>query len=66
MKKSLETFDGPKILRIKSIVAIAVAYVLGSLAIDTGSWWQYLGCIVFLVFGVNFAVRSFTGYGKKR
>ncbi|HTE57509.1 MAG TPA: hypothetical protein VK694_02105 [Verrucomicrobiae bacterium] len=66
MKKTPEAFSKPTALHLQSIAAFALAYILGSRAIDTGSWWQYLGCVMLLVVGIKLGIRSFRTYGKKR
>jgi len=42
-------------LRLTGLAAIAVfaAYLVGSRALDTGSWWEYGYTLALLVFGVN-------------
>jgi hypothetical protein len=35
------------------IAGLVIAYLLVSRAIDTGSWWEYLGAIVFLILAIN-------------
>jgi putative Mn2+ efflux pump MntP len=35
------------------LVSLVLAYVVGSRGINTGSWWEYLGTIIFLVIGFN-------------
>ena len=37
---------------------MAVAYLLGSRALDTGSWWQYLGTLVLVVLSIRFLFRA--------
>lgn len=49
---------------ILGLVAIVVAYVFASLAINSGSLWQYFWTSVFLVVGVKFVFRSFKRHGK--
>ena len=42
-------------------IELAVAYVFVSLAIDSGSVWEYLAAIVLAVGAVNNLIRAFTG-----
>jgi uncharacterized membrane protein len=35
------------------IAGLVIAYLLVSRAIDTGSWWEYLGALVFLILAIN-------------
>ncbi len=39
-------------------VALAVGYALASRAIDTASWWCYLGTIIALYVAIRFLVRA--------
>jgi hypothetical protein len=50
--------DQPKLV-VSGVVGLLIAYALASRAIDTGSWWEYLGCFVFLVLGAKLLVRAF-------
>lgn len=43
----------------KGVVALLLAYVLGSRALHTGSYWQYLGTILLLVWGIKRTYRGF-------
>jgi hypothetical protein len=49
-----ETVSGRMAL---GLIALAVAYVIGSRAIDTGSWWEYLFAFGFLVGGLQHFVK---------
>jgi hypothetical protein len=40
-------------LIVLDIVCLVIAYLLVSRAVDTGSWWEYLGALVFLMIAVN-------------
>jgi hypothetical protein len=40
------------------IISLGLAYLLLSRAIDTGSWWEYLGTLVLLVFAINRLLNS--------
>jgi hypothetical protein len=39
---------------ILSLVLLVLVYILGSRALDTGSWWEYSGTLVLIIFGVKF------------
>ncbi len=56
----------PKKLVI-GLVFLVLAYIAGSRALDTGSYWEYLGCLVALVLGIKFIVHAVRNhrYGKK-
>ena len=38
---------------ILSIAGLALAYIVGSQAFDTGSWWEYLSSLILLIYGFN-------------
>ncbi len=46
---------------------LLLAYAIGSRALDTGSYWEYLGCVVALAFSIKFIVHALHAnkYGKK-
>ena len=48
----------PIVDAILGVVGLVVAYVLGSRALDTGSWWQYLGTLVMVIISVRLFVRA--------
>lgn len=41
------------------IVSIGISYLLLSRAFDTGSWWEYLGALVFLILFINRLINTF-------
>lgn len=40
-------------------VGLILVYLLGSRAIDTGSWWQYFGMVILLVLSVRLILKAF-------
>ncbi len=46
-------------LIIEAVVALILSYAAGSRALDTGSYWEYLACVVFLGFGIKFIAHVF-------
>ena len=40
------------------VILLVLSYALGSRALDTGSYWEYLGCLVALIFSIKFIVRA--------
>ena len=38
---------------VLGILMLGLAYLLGSRAFDTGSWWEYLGTLVLIISGFN-------------
>ena len=55
---------GPALLL--AIVALSMTYLLGSRALDTGSWQQYFLAFVLLIFSINRFTRTIKGnhHGK--
>lgn len=41
-----------------------LAYLFASKAIDSGSWWQYLLAVIFIVGTIQNFVRAVTNHGK--
>ena len=41
---------------ILAIVLLGLAYILGSRALDTGSWWEYGGTVLLVILAVNRAL----------
>jgi hypothetical protein len=41
------------------VLGVVLAYAFISRAFSTGSYWQYLGSLVFLVLGVKLFIRTF-------
>ena len=42
---------------IMGFVELVLAYLMGSRAIDTGSWWQYVFTVLLLIGGIQNAVQ---------
>ncbi len=51
-------------LRLGSFTGLVVGYLLASLALDSGSWWHYLGAFVALIVTIKLFVKSFTVQNK--
>ena len=53
MKTFIKTFDAWHKTKtgyaVMGVLELAVAYVLASRAIDTGSWWEYLFTLIFFI-----------------
>ena len=43
---------------LSGLAALVAAYILGSRAIDTGSWWQYSGTVLLFAFAVNRVAKA--------
>jgi hypothetical protein len=50
---------------VKAVVALGLAYIAGSRAIDTGSYWEYLAFVVLFILGIKFIVHLFKRHGSK-
>lgn len=48
-------------LAVAGVLILWLSYAFGSLAINTGSYWHYLACLVLLVMGVKTLIRSVKG-----
>ena len=46
-------------LTVLAVIGLILTYAFGTRAIDTGSYWQYLGCAVFLVLSIRLLQRAF-------
>ena len=44
---------------LAGLVSLILAYIVGSKALDNGSWWFYLGTFVLLGFTIHFARQVF-------
>lgn len=52
-------------LVFRGAIGVVLGYAFLSRAFDTGSYWQYLGAVVFTILGFRLLKRSFTNnYGK--
>jgi predicted tellurium resistance membrane protein TerC len=40
------------------VVGVVLGYFFVTRAIDTGSWWEYLGTVIFTVLGVKLIIRA--------
>lgn len=45
-------------LILSGLIALALAYLLVSRALDTGSWWEYLGTLILLVASIRLFARG--------
>lgn len=48
-------------LAAMGLAGLILFYLLGSRALDTGSGWQYFGCLILLIF----SIKTFAGIFKK-
>jgi hypothetical protein len=51
-------------MAMAGIISLGLAYLLFSGAFDTGSWWEYLGTLVLLIFAVNRLMNSIKSRSK--
>lgn len=52
-------------LILRAAVALALAYALVSLAIDSGSWLHYFLTLVSVLLAIRFLIRAVSGSGKQ-
>ena len=50
---------------VGAIIGLILAYALVSRAIDTGSYWQYLGTFLLIILTIKLFIRSFKTNGDK-
>ena len=62
MRRVLRTRSG---LVASSVVGLILTYFLGSRAIYTGSYWQYLGTLILLTLSVKLLVKAFIDGNKQ-
>ncbi len=43
---------------LKGLLDLLIAYIFGSLAIDSGSYWHYLAAIIFAVIGIRYFILA--------
>ena len=55
MHKVLHSRNG---LLISGVIGVGLIYLLGSRAIYTGSYWQYLGSVILLVLTIKLFVKA--------
>lgn len=53
-------YDKAKPLALAGLVGLIITYILGSRALDTGSYWEYLFTVIFLIVTVRLFIRSIT------
>ncbi len=41
------------------LLGMVLAYAFLSRALDTGSYWQYLGAVLLLILGIKLIIRAF-------
>ncbi len=51
---------------LAGVLGLFLSYSFLSRALDTGSYWHYLGSVVFVVLGIKMVKRSLKNYGKKQ
>lgn len=53
-----DQFKSRPAMLLMAVVGLFLAYLLGSLAFDTGSWWHYLGTLFLLVFSTHLITQG--------
>ncbi|HUD07097.1 MAG TPA: hypothetical protein VMR34_04370 [Candidatus Saccharimonadales bacterium] len=51
-------YDQPRPIAFAGVVGLILAYFIGSRALDTGSYWEYLFTLIFLVIAIRLMIRS--------
>ena len=54
--KSVEANSSRLTAVILAVVFLGLAYILGSRALDTGSWWEYSGTFLLVILALNRAL----------
>lgn len=65
MSATRELMQDRRFMGAKAVIDLLLAYVFGSFALNSGSYWHYLFAIGFLVFGITFSVRTLKYRGKE-
>ena len=60
----MKIVDSKSILLAVVVASLLLAYVLGSLAIDSGRWLHYFLTFLTLVVGLKFLIMFFKTHGK--
>jgi hypothetical protein len=53
-----EQYDNAKSLAIAGLIGIILTYIIGSRALNTGSYWQYLLTLILLIVSIRIFIRS--------
>lgn len=64
-KKTSKRID-IKMTAAGGVIGLVLAYAFVSRAFSTGSYWHYLGCVVFLFLGVKLLVKAYNLRNVKR
>jgi hypothetical protein len=51
-------YDKPKQIAIAGFVGLILTYIVGSRALNTGSYWEYLFTVVLVVVSIRLFIRS--------
>ena len=66
VKRTSQTkrYEGHSIELWSGLLAFVLAYIVASRALNTGSWWEYLGTVILLTFGINRLIAALRGKPK--
>lgn len=56
--RTSDQFKSRPSLLLMGVVGFLLAYLLGLRALDTGSYWQYLGTLILIVLGIKLIIRG--------
>ncbi len=62
--KAPEQFKSPIATAVMAIVGVGLAYLLVTRALDTGSWWQYLGAVLLIGLSIRLSAHTVTHRSK--
>lgn len=51
-------FDKSKTLAFGGIIGLIITYFIFSRALDTGSYWEYLFTVIFILISIRLFIRS--------
>ena len=56
--KTPDQFKSRKAQALMGLIGLVLAYLLGTRAVDTGSWWQYGGALLLFVLALKRIARA--------
>lgn len=56
--RTLDEFKSRKAQALLGIIGLVLAYLLGTRAVDTGSWLQYAGALLLLILALKRIARA--------
>jgi hypothetical protein len=56
--KSNSKYDTSKNLAVGGLIGLILFYIIGSRALDTGSYWEYLYSLIIIIITIRLFIRS--------